>query len=127
MERKRVRLGDLLREKKLISEEQLDEALTEQRNSGRKLGRVLIDIGAVSETDLHRCLAEYLDIPYVDLGHMSLEPKVVSLLPETHADDLGDRARRCEERDDRECVGEHVERSEPRECALEAQPPERKP
>ena len=85
MTRKRVKLGELLREKKLISEEQLREALTEQRSSGRKLGRVLIDIGAVSEADLHRCLAEYLKIPYVDLGHMSLDPRIVRLLPETHA------------------------------------------
>ena len=51
--RKRVRLGDLLLEKKLISEQQLKEALDEQRASGRKLGRVLVDIGAVSEADLH--------------------------------------------------------------------------
>jgi MSHA biogenesis protein MshE len=85
MIRKRVKLGELLREKKLISDEQLQEALTEQRLSGRKLGRVLIDIGAVSESDLHRCLAEYLDIPFVDLAHMSLDPRTVNLLPETHA------------------------------------------
>jgi MSHA biogenesis protein MshE len=83
--RKRVRIGELLLEKKLISEGQLNEALAEQRASGRKLGRVLIDIGAVSEQDLHHCLAEYLDIPYVDLAHMNLDPKVVRLLPETHA------------------------------------------
>jgi MSHA biogenesis protein MshE len=62
MTRKRVRLGDLLREKRLISDEQLTEALDEQRRTGRKLGRVLIDIGAVSEADLHHCLAEYLEI-----------------------------------------------------------------
>jgi MSHA biogenesis protein MshE len=83
--RKRVRLGDLLREKKMISEEQLAEALEEQRNTGRKLGRVLVDIGAVSETDLHRCLAEYLDIPYVDLSQMNMDPRVVKQLPETQA------------------------------------------
>jgi MSHA biogenesis protein MshE len=85
MTRKRVRLGDLLREKRLISDEQLTEALDEQRRTGRKLGRVLIDIGAVSEADLHHCLAEYLEIPFVDLGRMSLDAKVVGLLPETHA------------------------------------------
>jgi len=75
----------MLREKKLISEEKLEEALTEQKNTGRKLGRVLVDIGAISETELHRALAEYLEIPYVDLAHMSLDSKVVGLLPETHA------------------------------------------
>jgi MSHA biogenesis protein MshE len=84
-QRKRVRLGDLLLEKKLISEQQLKDALAEQRVSGRKLGRVLIDIGAVSEADLHSCLAAYLNIPFVDLAQMSLDPKVVTKLPETHA------------------------------------------
>ncbi|HEX5048143.1 MAG TPA: GspE/PulE family protein, partial [Gammaproteobacteria bacterium] len=63
----------------------LKQALDEQRVSGRKLGRVLIDIGAVSEADLHSCLATYLNIPFVDLAHMTLEPKVVMKLPESHA------------------------------------------
>jgi len=85
MSRVRVRLGDLLLEKKLISEETLKEALAEQQNTGRKLGRVLVDLGAISEVELHRCLAEYLDIPYVDLAHMSLDAKIVKLMPETHA------------------------------------------
>jgi MSHA biogenesis protein MshE len=75
----------LLLEKKLISEQQLKEALEEQRVSGRKLGRVLIDIGAVSEADLHGCLAAALNIPYVDIAHLSLDPKIVTKLPETHA------------------------------------------
>ncbi len=82
---KRVRLGDLLLEKKLISEEQLSAALMEQRETGRKLGRVFVDMGAVSETDLHHCLAEHLEIPFVDLAHLSIDPKTVRLLPETHA------------------------------------------
>jgi MSHA biogenesis protein MshE len=85
MTRERVRLGDLLLERKLISEQSLKEALEEQRSTGRKLGRVLVDIGAISDIELHRALAEYLDIPYVDLGHMSLDARVVRLLPETHA------------------------------------------
>jgi MSHA biogenesis protein MshE len=85
MARKRIRLGDLLLEKKLISQEQLDEALAEQKRSGRKLGRALTDIGAISEPALHECLADYLKIPYVDLAHVTLDPKVVSLLPENHA------------------------------------------
>ena len=76
--RKRVRLGDLLLEKKLISEQQLKEALTEQRKSGRKLGRVLVDIGAVSEADLHSCLSTALNIPFVDLAHIALDQKIVT-------------------------------------------------
>jgi len=83
--RKRVRLGDLLLEKKLISEQQLKDALDEQRRSGRKLGRVLVDIGAVSEADLHSCLATALNIPFVDLAHIALDHKIVTKLPENHA------------------------------------------
>jgi MSHA biogenesis protein MshE len=83
--RKRIRLGDLLLEKKLISEQQLKEALEEQRVSGRKLGRVLIDIGAISEADLHATLAAALNIPYIDLAHIALDPKIVGNLPEAQA------------------------------------------
>ena len=53
-----VRLGDLLLEKKLITEQQLKQALDEQKRSGRKLGRVLIDIGAVVPRQIcNACLA----------------------------------------------------------------------
>ena len=85
MKTKRVKLGQLLIDRKLISENQLTEALAEQKRTGRKLGRVLTDIGAVSENEMLQCLAEYLDIPYVDLAHMSFDPKVVSRLAENHA------------------------------------------
>jgi len=43
--RKKIRLGDLLVEQKLISQGQLDEALSDQKKSGRKLGRILIENG----------------------------------------------------------------------------------
>ena len=81
MKRKRVRLGELLRDKKLISEEQLAEALAEQQRTGRKLGRVLVDIGAIAEADLHHCLADYLDIPFIDLAHLSVDPSHARSIP----------------------------------------------
>jgi MSHA biogenesis protein MshE len=49
------------------------------------LGRVLVDIGAVSEADLHSCLAGSLNIPLVDLSHIALDHKLVTRLPEAHA------------------------------------------
>ena len=85
VKQKRMRLGDLLLEQKLISGDQLSEALAEQKRSGRKLGRVLTDLGFVSEDDLHHCLAAHLEIPYVDLAHAALDPRLVQLLPEQHA------------------------------------------
>ena len=51
--RKKVRLGELLVEQKLLTPEQLQSALEEQKRSGRKLGRVLTDMGLVREEKLH--------------------------------------------------------------------------
>ena len=48
MTHERTRLGDLLLQQQLISQAQLAEALTMQRQSGRKLGRVLAENGFAS-------------------------------------------------------------------------------
>jgi MSHA biogenesis protein MshE len=83
--KKRVRLGELLVEQAVITAEQLDQALKEQKRSGRKLGRVLTDLGIVSENDLNQALAHHLQLPYVDLRQMTLDPQVVRQLPEALA------------------------------------------
>jgi MSHA biogenesis protein MshE len=83
--RKKVRLGELLLDNKIISEEQLKTALAEQKRSGRKLGRVLTDLGIVREETLHEVLAQHLQIPFIDVRQLKLDPAVVRLLPETHA------------------------------------------
>ncbi|MEN8763494.1 MAG: ATPase, T2SS/T4P/T4SS family [Thiogranum sp.] len=85
MPRKRVRIGDLLVEQKMISQAQLQEALAEQKKSGRKLGRVLVENGFVDEDRLLILLSEQLDIPYVDLSRFELDPELVARLPETLA------------------------------------------
>ena len=83
--RKKVRLGELLLEQKVISQEQLTSALAEQKRSGRKLGRVLTDLGFVREETLHEVLAKHLQIPFVDVRQLTLDANIVRLLPEAHA------------------------------------------
>ena len=83
--KKRVRIGDLLVEQRVISESQLQAALAEQKKSGRKLGRVLVENGYVDEDRLLMLLSEQLQIPYVDLSRFELDPELVRRLPETHA------------------------------------------
>ncbi len=83
--RKKIRLGDLLVENRVISEAQLQLALSEQKKTGRKLGRTLIDNGFISEDELLEFLSKQLDIPYVDLTHYSFDPDTVRLLPEIYA------------------------------------------
>ena len=85
MPRKRVRIGDLLVEQKIISQNQLQEALAAQKKSGRKLGRVLVENGYVDEDRLLVLLSEQLDIPYVDLSRFELDPEIITRLPETLA------------------------------------------
>jgi MSHA biogenesis protein MshE len=83
--RKKIRLGELLLENKVISQEQLNAALAEQKRSGRKLGRALTDLGIVSEQALHEFLARHLNIPFVDIRQLNLDREVVRLLPEALA------------------------------------------
>jgi len=83
--REKIRLGDLLVKHKIISERQLEDALTEQKRSGHKLGRVLVQLGHVTEDDLLDFLGRQLDIPVIDLKHYNFKPQTVRLLPETHA------------------------------------------
>ncbi len=83
--RKKIRLGELLIEQKVINEEQLNKALAEQKRTGRKLGRVLTDLGIVDEQHLNDALARHLQIPFVDLKQLSLDQNVVRMLPEALA------------------------------------------
>jgi MSHA biogenesis protein MshE len=83
--KRRIRLGDVLVEHGTITAEQLATALTEQRRSGRKLGRVLADLGFVSESTLHELLAKHLEVPFVDLRHARIDREAVKLLPEALA------------------------------------------
>jgi MSHA biogenesis protein MshE len=80
---KKMRIGDLLIAHKIISQEQLNQALTDQKKSGRKLGRVLIENGFLSEDQLLTFLSQQLQIPYIDLKRFNYRPEVIKLIPET--------------------------------------------
>lgn len=81
----KVRLGEILLQQKLMSEEQLQIALTEQKRSGRKLGKVFVENGFVTEEQISGALAKQLNIQYINLKQYNLSPGVVKLLPEIQA------------------------------------------
>jgi MSHA biogenesis protein MshE len=81
----KVRLGDLLIQQGLLTEQQLKTALEEQKRSGRKLGRVIVESGIVTEDAISKALARQLDIPYVELKFFNTRPELVALLPEAQA------------------------------------------
>lgn len=82
---KRIRIGDLLVEKAMITETQLQHSLQEQKLSGRKLGATLVELGYVAENALLTLLSTQLDIPFVELKQFRFDPAVVQRLPETSA------------------------------------------
>jgi type IV pilus assembly protein PilB len=69
----------------LLTEAQLDAALSEQSRSGKPLGRILIESGTISETDLVRTLATQVGLEYFDLGDATIDPSAVSLVSEVIA------------------------------------------
>ncbi|PPD32793.1 MAG: MSHA biogenesis protein MshE [Methylomonas sp.] len=82
---KKIRIGDLLVQNRIISHDQLMNALSEQKKTGRKLGRTLIDLHFISETDLLNFLSRQLQIPFLDIAQYKRKPEVCKELPENLA------------------------------------------
>ena len=66
--------GQELLEKEVISQEELATALSLQHQSVDRIGKLFIDIGAISEADLVGHLSAYLGIPYVTAEDLSQVP-----------------------------------------------------
>jgi MSHA biogenesis protein MshE len=79
---KKIRLGDLLVEKGLITDDQLKLALSEQKKLGRKLGGTLIELGMIDEDSMLNLLSSQLSIPLIDLNNYNYNDDVAKLLPE---------------------------------------------
>ena len=81
----KIRLGDLLIQQGLLTEEQLKLSLDEQKRTGRKLGRVFVESGYVTEEGISQALARQLRIPFIDLKNFTPKPELIKLLPEAPA------------------------------------------
>lgn len=81
----KIRLGDLLVQQQVISLEQLKFALEQQKRTGRKLGRVLLDNAFVTEEKISEALAKQLNIPYINLKYYNINIEQVRKLPESQA------------------------------------------
>lgn len=79
------RLGELLQESNLITHSQLEEALKVQKDSGERLGKVLIELGYVTEQDIINVLEFQLGIKQVTVIADDLDPETVKLIPEALA------------------------------------------
>jgi len=79
------RLGQLLLEKKLVTQDQLDRALLEQSQSGGKLGEVLVAMGVLDNQVLASELASFFGLTVVNLRRDNVDPAVITLVPEAFA------------------------------------------
>jgi MSHA biogenesis protein MshE len=83
--KKKIRIGDLMVRRGVITEEQLMHALSMQKKTGSKLGHTLIELKLVTSQQFHEFLATQLELPYIDLKHYNYKPEIIRLLPETAA------------------------------------------
>ena len=74
-------IGETLLEKGIITPEQLDKALKEQKRTGEYLGSTLIRLGFISEKELLLVLSEQFGIPYQSIKDLSIDEKVISSIP----------------------------------------------
>lgn len=77
---KKRRLGEILRDAGVLSELQLNAALSEQKKWGGRLGRTLVEMGFVDEDSMMLALSRQLNLPLVDLDRVKLPPDVAKLM-----------------------------------------------
>jgi type IV pilus assembly protein PilB len=75
------RLGDLLVKEKVITSEQLDQAVKVQKESGARLGSVLVRLGFLSDEDVTNFLSRQYGVPAINLSFFEIDPQVVKLIP----------------------------------------------
>ncbi|NJD19667.1 MAG: type IV-A pilus assembly ATPase PilB [Gemmatimonadetes bacterium] len=75
-----VRLGDLFVREGLITEEQLQAALTEAKTGGTRIGFALVKLGFVAEEELTRMLARQYRVPAVDLDKVTVDDRILKLI-----------------------------------------------
>jgi len=101
----KIRLGDLLVQLKLITEDQLKSVLDQQKQqrNPRKLGRLLVENAFVTEEQICETLSRQIGIPYVNLKNFKIDYDLIKLLKEEHARQY--QAIVLEKRDGRMLVG----------------------
>ena len=75
-------LTTLLQEAGLLTQEQIDAGLVRQRETGRRIGETLVEMGAVTEEDMSWALARQLGLPFVDIQLESLDAELIRSFPD---------------------------------------------
>ncbi|MCP4003676.1 MAG: type IV-A pilus assembly ATPase PilB [bacterium] len=76
------RIGELLVQKNLLSQEELRRAKEESRATGTRLGYQITKLGYVQENDLAEVVSGQYGVPAIELEDFEIDPEVVALIPE---------------------------------------------
>jgi twitching motility protein PilT len=74
-------LGEVLVDERLISREQLQQALLRQTETGQPLGKILLEGGLIEEKSLVEAVSKQIGLPFVDLEGGRLDPQIAGLVP----------------------------------------------
>ncbi len=75
------RLGDLLVRERVITPEQLEQALKVQKETGSRLGSILVKLGFLSDEEVTNFLSRQYGVPAINLAYFEIDPSVVKLIP----------------------------------------------
>ncbi|MGE5559292.1 MAG: GspE/PulE family protein [Bacillota bacterium] len=78
----RKKLGEILLEANYIKPDQLQRALLAQKDSGKRLGAILVEQGVITDQNLIEVLEFQLGVPHVILAKRNITPEVLSMVPE---------------------------------------------
>lgn len=79
------KLGDILIDSGLLTQENLEKALEQQQASGKKLGSVIVEMGLLSEEDIMQALEYQTRIPYIKISEIQIDNKAPGLISEDTA------------------------------------------
>src|SRR5690242_7933493 len=79
------RLGDLLVREKIITQDQLAQALKKQKQTGGRLGSVLVSLGFLNDEEVTNFLSRQYGVPAINLQFFEIDPNVVKLIPQETA------------------------------------------
>lgn len=80
-----LRLGQILIQSGVLTDEQLQDALAKQKGTHKRLGEILIEHNYITEMEMIRSLEQQMSIPYIDLAYVQVNTSLSSLIPESLA------------------------------------------
>jgi type IV pilus assembly protein PilB len=74
-------LGELLLERGIITVQQLEKALSVQKDRGGLIGEIMVDLGFAKEEDIAQALTAQYGFPYPPLSNYEINPEVANIIP----------------------------------------------